>query len=293
MTRRRPRAAALVVALVAAVAGTASPAEGAPPAAAPAQPVTSPVTVCSGVRDAPVLVAGDLLVDGQCVLGYTAVLGEIRTTPGSRLFLNGAGRTDGDVHLAPGAIAALTGVHVGGGIHLDDVDRLYLTTGSVARSIRGRAARVEIERTRVGGALNVAVPEATTLTGVRLVGAEVGGWVNLYGGTQDVAVSTLRRGLTMSWARRAAVCGTSVLADVTVRRARGPVHVSGAPWLPPCSPGTPPVRNAFGANLLLHENGPDVRVDGTDVAGDLDCRGATTPVVGDVTVGGARLGRCA
>lgn len=272
--------------------GQCAPAGGTPP---PAPPTPAPVPdpyVCAGEPTPPTIVPGDLVVTGDCDVRGVRVLGDVhvRTTA----FLSFGGRVAGDVHLGPGARVQALATTVGGGVHLDRVASLELT-GTVGRSVRGTAAQVRLGQLDVAGAVNVAAPEGVAGTGLLISQTRAGGWVNVHGGTTHVANSELSRGLTSSWARAAHVCGTSVLADVTVQDAQGAVRVGGRPTADGCAGDGTPVGNAFAAGLLLDDNRSRPVVRSTAVGGDLACRlNAGRPTVGpDVTVGGARTGQCA
>ncbi|MFS0705180.1 hypothetical protein AB6N23_11720 [Cellulomonas sp. 179-A 9B4 NHS] len=256
-----------------------------------------PAAVCSYPdEDLPVVVPGDLHAVGLCRLNYAVVLGDVHVAPGTHLSL-WFGRVAGDVHVGRAGRLSLYRQDVAGGLQLDGAEAVWITGSTVGRSVRGKVAALELEMARVSGAVNVAAPEAATTTGTKVFASEIGGWVNLHGGVQRIGRSTLHRGLTMSWARDLALCETSVAADVTVRHTRGPAHVGGrfAPVWSVCEPGTDDLRNGLGSALLLLDNRATVRLDGTDVAGDLECLGGSAPpqVAADVTVGGARVGQCA
>ncbi|MFC8192316.1 hypothetical protein ACFUMH_11735 [Cellulomonas sp. NPDC057328] len=273
-------AAAVVAALV-----TAPPAAAAPDASA---------RTCSDSVERTV-VTGDVEVVGTCRLLRVVVLGDVHVAPGAWAYLVDS-QVVGDLHVGRDARATAQGTDVRGGVHLDDALGL-LTTGSVGRSVRGRATEVEITG-RVAGAVNVAFPSDAVRTGLSLRGATVGGWVNVYGGQNVVLSSQLGRGLTLSWSRRTAVCETTVQADVTVRRARRDVQLGDVSRLAPdwlgCSVERVPVRGQYLGDLVLEDNVAAVAVENTDVAGDLVCRrNDVVPVLTpDVTVGGSRVGQC-
>lgn len=263
--------------------------------AAPAGAAGPPVTVCSGLLEEPV--AGDVRVPRHCQVMGVHVGGDLVVAPGAYGAVE-SGSVGGDVHVGRDAVAVLAFADVGGGVHLDRADRLTVD-GTVARSIRGSTRSAQVSG-HVGGAINVAMPTAERLTDLWLHGARVGGWVNVYGGRNSIQRSDLRRGLTLSWTQETAVCGTSVVADTTVRHARRTVQlndrsvVPGSPgWGDGLGCGTGDDRNRLGAALRLLDNTARVIADRTDVAGDLECRrNARAPQLRDVVVGGARLGDC-
>ncbi|QGQ18407.1 hypothetical protein GC089_02980 [Cellulomonas sp. JZ18] len=314
MSGGRGRSRAAVVLAVAAavataaVAAVAPPAAGAAPAGAAAPAVVGPggvpravpVTRCTGYDALPphTVVPGDLHVVGYCVTRQVRVLGDVVVHASYSWGATG-GRVHGDVVVRRGAAVALGSAHVDGGIVLEEAQSLQ-ATGEVARSVRGKADQVVLRDVRVGGAVNVAVPERVVEQGLYVRRAEVGGWVNVHGGRVDVGQSYLHRGLTVSWARSTVVSEAVVLADVTVRHARGPVDVGHLAWVDDhesraeWDPDLPPTRSVHGGDLLLLDNDGPVVVGDTDVAGDLECRGNRGAVrVEAVTVGGTRTGQCA
>ncbi len=263
--------------------------------AAPAAAAPDPGARTCGDSVERTVVTGDVEVVDTCRLLRVVVLGDVHVAPGAWAYLVGS-QVVGDLHVGRDARATAQGTDVRGGVHLDDALGL-LTTGSVGRSVRGRATEVEITG-RVAGAVNVAFPSDAVRTGLSVRGATVGGWVNVYGGQNVVLSSQLGRGLTLSWSRRTAVCGTTVQGDVTVRRARRDVQLGDvsrlAPDWPGCSVERPPVRGQHLGDLVLEDNAAAVAVGSTDVAGDLVCRrNDVAPVLTpDVTVGGNRVGQC-
>ncbi|QGQ18409.1 hypothetical protein GC089_02990 [Cellulomonas sp. JZ18] len=270
-------------------ARTGQCADAPPPEPAPA-PVPDPF-VCADARP-PTVVPGDLVVTGSCDVRALTVLGDVHVQTTD--FMSFGGRIAGDLHLGPGARAEVLAGTIGGGVHLDRVATLDLR-GTVGRSVRGKGTDVRLRRVDVSGAVNVAAPEG--VPGARLVlqQARGGGWVNVHGGTPQVVDAELSRGLTTSWARAVHVCGTRVLADVTVLGTQGAVRIGGRPTAGGCAGDGTAVPNVLGAGLVLDRNRSRPVVRATSVAGDLDCRdNSGRPTVGpDATVGGARLGQCA
>ncbi|MFC8190532.1 hypothetical protein ACFUMH_02580 [Cellulomonas sp. NPDC057328] len=274
----------------AAAVGTVAPGAVAPAAAAapPAAWTCGPDDWLDGVT-----VPGDVVVEGDgCWLLEAHVLGDVRVADGAVARVT-ATRVDGDVVVGAGAEADLDDVVVAGGVQLDRAADVRIV-GEVGRSVRGKTDRALLSGT-VRGAINIAVPQAVRTRGLTLWRADVGGWVNVHGGATHVADVTLRRGLTLSWVWSSVVSEADVAADLTVRRAHQRVDVghlrwTGGGWVD----GPPARRTTVGGDLLVQDNASRVVVGATDVAGDVDCTGgAVTPRLTDVTIGGARTGRCA
>ncbi|MFC8192320.1 hypothetical protein ACFUMH_11755 [Cellulomonas sp. NPDC057328] len=285
---RRALAAAVVASLT-----LAAPAATAPAVAATAAPV---VTVCrdSDLPYWPTVVAGDVHVVGHCWLTGLVVTGDVVVTPGAVLSADGL-RLQGDLRLRGGSSAWVRSSRIGGGVQAEGAAELGLDGVRVARSVRGRIAETTIESTVVAGAVNVAAPDdGAPGQGLHLLRSTVGGWVNVHAGHDDIAWSTLSRGLTLSWTRSAIVSESTVLGDVTVRRAAGTVRLGGWRWHPLgwSRPFAGPTD--VGGDLVLEANDAAPVLTTLDVAGDLLCTGSSRApeIADDVVVAGARTGRC-
>ncbi len=256
-----------------------------------ARPASGPAGFCDGDGPVPLVVEGDLIVTGTCYLGTTTVLGDLVVEAGADARISPS-RVAGDVRVGPGGTAWLYATAVGGGVHLDRARELGVS-GTVARSIRGKADSVDVADAVVRGAINLAASERVRYPGFRLFRSEVGGWVNVYGGQVEIGESVLRRGLTLSWVRGAGVCEGRVAADVTIRHARGPVEVGGVPMEDHCELHPPRESPVFESDLLVLDNTGDVTLRQVVVRGDLDCSGNTGRLLPGVLQDGERRGQCA
>ncbi|QGQ18408.1 hypothetical protein GC089_02985 [Cellulomonas sp. JZ18] len=282
------RAVSLALAAALLVLLPVGPAHAAPRAAPPG------AAVCAAGVTPPVLVPGDVVVLDGCRLPYTIVLGDMHVlATGGRTSVS-QGRVGGDVRVVPGGFLQMTGTDVAGGVVLDRALYAWMTDVTVARSVRGTAQWTSLQYSRVHGAVNLATPRTTPERRLTLRGTWVGGWVNLHTGRVLAVGLTAARGLTLSWVEHAAVCGSQVAGDVTVRHPRGAVRVGGRADDGTCVRSSDDPLGAVGGSLLVLDAAKPVVLHRLDVAGDLVCERTPVPVrTTGLHVAGERRGTCA
>jgi hypothetical protein len=131
----------------------------------------------------------------------------------------------------------------------------------------------------------------TTVARQTVDGSRIDGHLSLRGAGTTVEYTHVGHGADISFARSVEMCSVQIVGDLQIENTAGATDLGGfADASRACGAG---IALRVNGDLTLANNVGPVNLKHVVVTGNLNCTGnATKPILGDVTVTGARLGQC-